>query len=71
MPSCAMLMDIVRPMGDPEGPVLARSMYGKLFDGSRNSASPRKVAGALDATIRELRKTVPWERWAVFIHLGV
>lgn len=58
-------------MGDAEGPMVTRSMYKRLFRDSGGRPNSRSVASALDATVRELRKTLPWERWAVFIHLGV
>ncbi|THG99524.1 hypothetical protein EW026_g2854 [Hermanssonia centrifuga] len=42
------------PMGDAEGPVVARSLYQQLFSLSGNKPDARAVASALDATVREL-----------------
>ncbi|KAI0073592.1 hypothetical protein K474DRAFT_1627365 [Panus rudis PR-1116 ss-1] len=61
------------PMGDLDGPVIAREVYSRLFDGSGNIAPDFCLATAVDAAVRELRRTSPleWERWATFIHVGI
>ncbi|KAI0073572.1 hypothetical protein K474DRAFT_1677785 [Panus rudis PR-1116 ss-1] len=61
------------PMGDPDGPEVARIVYSHLFDAPGKTMTEFCLASSLDAAIRQIRNDneVPWERWATFIHVGV
>ena len=60
-----------RPMGDAARPIVTRTVYKKLFQDLGGRPDARLVAMALDAAVRDLRKTVSWEQWAVFIHISI
>ncbi|KAJ6563129.1 CHAT domain-containing protein [Mycena vulgaris] len=57
-------------MNDQDGPLVAEMFYSYLFrEGRRPQASG--AAEALQLTVNELKKKVPYERWLPFIHMGV
>jgi hypothetical protein len=56
-------------MRDDDGPAIAESFYGKLFE--KEKFSNDDIAYALDHAVRDLRsKGVPPEGWATFMHVG-
>ncbi|KAJ7842928.1 CHAT domain-containing protein, partial [Mycena leptocephala] len=58
-------------MTDEDGPTVAETVYSHLFrDGQQLQASDAAVA--LQLAVKELRRrTIPYERWIPFIHIGV
>jgi hypothetical protein len=61
-----------RSMEDVDGPRIAGSVYEGIFAGESEYVNPDDVAYALDASVRELRKTYPDpSRWAPYIHMGI
>jgi hypothetical protein len=62
-------------MRDPDGPVVARLFYEKLFENETVDAN--SIAYALDHAVNMLRESPTlrgdresWKRWATFIHMG-
>jgi hypothetical protein len=62
-------------MSDPDGPVVAKLFYEKLFENETIDAD--SIAYALDHAVNTLRKSPAlrntresWRRWATFIHMG-
>ena len=66
----AMADPFLRPMGDPDGPVITRAIYKTLFGEAEKDLRRFCLARALDDVVRHLKKTIPSERWATFIHIG-
>ena len=63
-------------MGDRDGPHIAKTIYGKLFQEDLETRTdylePDDIPYALDAAIKELqRKGLRPERWAPYIHIGL
>ncbi|KDQ61273.1 hypothetical protein JAAARDRAFT_710165 [Jaapia argillacea MUCL 33604] len=59
------------PIADQDGPIIAKEMYEKLFEGSRRP-DPTQAAIALHNAIWKLRRSgVPSSRWVPFIHIGI
>ncbi|KAK7017441.1 CHAT domain-containing protein [Favolaschia claudopus] len=55
---------------DRDAPVVAKHFYSHLF-GRGHQPQASDAAEALHFAIKELKKTVPSERWVPFIHIGV
>jgi hypothetical protein len=58
-------------MNDADGPLVAEIVYGHLF---RHGRQPQAsdVAEALQLAVKELKaRSVPYERWMPFVHMGV
>ena len=61
-----------RSMGDADGPIIAKKLYGELFAGDSEYLDPEAVPYALDSAVQELRaKGLHLSRWAPFIHVGI
>jgi hypothetical protein len=61
-----------RSMEDVDGPMIAASVYGDLFNGEKEHIDPDDVAYALDAAVQLLRHIHPDPaRWAPYIHIGI
>jgi hypothetical protein len=59
-------------MRDIDGPLVATTIYKRLFGGDSEVLSPDDVAYALDDAVQNLRqKGVHPTRWAPFIHIGL
>lgn len=59
-------------MGDADGPIIAKKVYGELFAGDSAYLDPDIVPYALDAAVQELReKGLHPSRWASFVHVGI
>lgn len=59
-------------MGDADGPIIAKMLYGELFAGDSAYLDPEAVPYALDAAVQELRaKGLHPSRWASFVHVGI
>jgi hypothetical protein len=59
-------------MEDVDGPMIAASVYKRLFDGCSDLLQPDDIAYALDEAVQELRKSHPEpSRWATYVHLGI
>ncbi|CAE6473647.1 unnamed protein product [Rhizoctonia solani] len=59
-------------VGDSDAPFIADKVYGKLLEGGRMKS--HGVARALHHAVEELRKEIgddQFERWALFIHIGL
>jgi hypothetical protein len=63
-------------MSDPDGPVVAKLFYEKLFENKTIDAD--SIAYALDHAVNMLRRDLmlrghrgSWRRWGTFIHMGV
>ncbi|KAJ7200141.1 CHAT domain-containing protein [Mycena pura] len=57
-------------MADEDGPLVAKLFYSHLFR-SDHHPQASEAAKALDNAIKELKKTVSYERWIPFIHIGI
>ncbi|KAJ7907137.1 CHAT domain-containing protein, partial [Mycena leptocephala] len=58
-------------MHDPDGPVVAKEFYSRLFQGSRQP-SASDAAEALHLTVKAMKnRGVPYQRWVPFIHMGI
>jgi hypothetical protein len=62
-------------MSDPDGPVVAKLFYEKLFE--NKTIDVDSIVYALDHAVNTLRKNITvqgkresWKRWATFIHVG-
>lgn len=63
---------VFRSMNDADGPVVAKSVYGALYDGESEYLDPNVVPYALDEAVQELRKRgYHPSRWAPYIHMGM
>jgi hypothetical protein len=59
-------------MEDMDGPMIAASVYKRLFGGCSDSLQPDDIAYALDEAVQELRKSHSEpSRWATYVHFGI
>lgn len=57
-------------MDDRDGPLVAKYFYSYLFN-QGHKPQANDAAKALYFAVKELKKSVPYERWIPFIHMGV
>lgn len=59
-------------MDDPDGPLVAKAIYGALSKAPQVGSTPVSLATVLDGVTRELRESgASADRWATFVHLGL
>jgi hypothetical protein len=60
-------------MEDVDGPMIARHLYGALFQGNeKTQLDSDDVAYALDSAVEQLRRKHSEPiRWACYVHIGM
>jgi hypothetical protein len=59
-------------MDDIDGPLVAKTVYQRLFASKSVNIDPDVVPHALDDAVRALRGLgLPPSRWACYVHIGI